>query len=469
MDDRYARRKQELLAESEISPEVFAGLLERLGPFAQPFVACLGRSEQVEHAHTYLGGLLSDIERKNCESIAYFFDQERDPLQHFLGRSPWEHHPLLTELARQVANTLGEPDGVLVLDPSGFAKKGDDSVGVARQWLGRFGKVDNGQVGIFLAYVARREHALVDVRLYLPEEWARDYERRKKAGVPKGTVFKTRHELALDMLRHKRDLLPHAWVTGDDEMGRPSKFRADLRDMRERYLLAVPSNTSVRDLNGEAPQGNGRGAPPKRPFEQVQAWAQAVPVESWTTVEVRDGEKGPLTVQVVATRVEARDEKRCVGPEELLVVIRSAQEDGSWKTDYYLSNAAADTPREELARVAKAEHRIEECFQRGKSDAGLADYEVRTWQGWHHHQTLSMIATWFLVTESLRGKQLAPAVTVPQVRRGLALLLREAVGSYDAERIARCSTRLAKRIVLAYFYAWKQRGRLAPLRVNLRR
>jgi SRSO17 transposase len=469
MDGDYARRKEELLAECEVSPELFAGLLERLRPFAQPFIACLARAEQAGHAHTYLGGLLSDLERKNCEAIAHHFDQERAPLQHFLGASPWDHRPLLTELARQVGTELGEPDAVLVLDPSGFAKQGDDSVGVARQWLGRRGSVDNGQVGIYLAYVARREHALVDVRLYLPEDWARDYHRRRRAGVPKGTAFQTRHELALDLLRGNRALLPHSWVAGDDEMGRSAKFRADLRQLGERYLLAVPSNTTLRDLDGEAPEGTGRGAPPKRPFEQVHAWAEAMPQAAWTTLEVRDGEKGPLTVQVVATRVQARDEGRCVGPEELLVVIRSAQEDGSWKTDYYLSNAAPDTPLAELARVAKAEHRIEECLQRAKSEAGLAHYEVRTWQGWHHHQTLSLIATWFLVQESLRGKQSAPAVTVPQIRAGLALLLREACGSYDPRRIARLCTRRLRRRALARFYAWKRRGRLAPLRAQQRR
>jgi SRSO17 transposase len=468
MDARFARRKEELLAECEVSPEVFAGLLERLRPFAEPFVARLTRSEQSEHARTYLGGLLSGIDCKNCESIAYLFDQERGPLQHFLGRSCWDHSALLTELTSQVGTELAEPDAVLVIDPSGFAKKGDDSVGVARQWLGRFGKVDNGQVGIYLGYVARKEHALVDVRLFLPEEWARDYDRREKCAIPKGTVFKTRHELALDMLRDKRELLPHAWVAGDDEMGRSSAFRADLRDMHEQYLLAVPCNTTIRDLDGDRPIGQ-RGVELVRPFEQVQVWTAALPEGAWTTLEVRDGEKGPLTVQVATTRVLARDEAGRIGPEELLVVIRSLELNGSWKTDYYLSNAPADTPRAELARVAKAEHRIEECLQRGKSEAGMADYEVRTWQGWHHHQTLSMIACWFLVRESLRGKQVAPAVTVPQIRRGLALLLDAACGVYTPERIARLSTRLMQRSALARFYAWKKRGRLAPLRIHQRR
>jgi len=144
MDERYTKRKVEILAECDVPVEVFEGLLERLRRFAAPFVARLSRSEQVGHAHTYLGGLLSGLERKNCESIAYLFDQERDPLQHFLGRSTWDHRPLLTELGNQVVDALGSPDAVLVIDPSGFAKKGDDSVGVSRQWLGRLGKVDGG-------------------------------------------------------------------------------------------------------------------------------------------------------------------------------------------------------------------------------------------------------------------------------------------------------------------------------------
>jgi len=469
MERRFEVRREELLAECRVDPQIFEGMLERLRPFAQPFVDRLARSEQAEHARTYLGGLLSNLERKNCESIAYFFDQEREPLQRFLGGSPWAHPPLLTELTLQVAEALGEPDAVLVFDPSGFAKKGDDSVGVARQWLGRLGKKDNGQVGIYLAYVSRRDHALVDTRLYLPEAWARDYDRRQLCGIPREVVFQTRHQLALEMLRDKGPLLPHAWIAGDDEMGRCSRFRAELRELGERYLLAVPCNTTIRDLNGEAPPGCGRGTPPRRPFEQVQAWAEALPGTAWTTLEVRDGEKGPLTVQIVSTRVLARDEDRCVGPEELLVVIRREQGDGSYETDYYLSSAAADTPLAELARVAKAEHRVEECFQRGKSQAGLADYEVRTWRGWYHHQTLSMIATWFLVQESLRGKVTAPALTVPQVRAGLALLLAAACGAFTPERVARGCERRLRRSTLARFYAWKGRGRLAPLRVHQRR
>jgi SRSO17 transposase len=402
---RYRVRKQQLLDECEVGPEVFEGGLERLAAFAQPFAERLARREQQDHARTYLAGLVSDLSRKNAESIAYRHDQRRHGLQHFVGASTWDHRPLIRELASQVGRELGTPDGVIVFDPSGFAKKGDASVGVQRQWLGRLGKVDNGQVGVFMAYASYHEHALVDVRLYLPKGWAKDRARRKRCGIPKAVRYRARHELALEMLQETGPLLPHAWVTGDDEMGRSSRFRAELRRRQERYLLAVPSNTTVRDLEGEAPAWGGRGRPPKRTFEQVRAWAGSLPPEAWRRVEVGDGERGPKVVDLVLTRVVARTDRGRIGPEELLVVIRGRDEAGVATHDYYLSNAPPETLPGVLARVARAGHRVEECLQRGKSEAGQAEYQVRTYSGWYHHQALSLIAAWFLIEEARRGKK----------------------------------------------------------------
>ena len=163
---------------------------------------------------------------------------------------------------------------MIVFDPSAFAKKGTKSVGVARQWCGRLGKVENCQVGVYMAYVSRIEHALVNVRLFLPEEWAKDRARRSEAGVPREVRFQTRHELALEMLAESGSVLPHAWVAGDDEMGRPEWFRRDLRDRGERYLLAVPSNTLIRDQEVAPPEYSGRGRHPKNPFMRVDVWAE---------------------------------------------------------------------------------------------------------------------------------------------------------------------------------------------------
>jgi len=260
-------------------------------------------------------------------------------------------------------------------------------------------------VGVFLAYASGREHALVDVRLYLPKGWAKDRARRKRCGIPKAVRYRTRHELALEMLRETGPLLPHGWVAGDDEMGRSSRFRAELRRREERYLLAVPSNTTIRDLDGQTPEWSGRGRPPKRAFEQVRAWAGSLPPKAWRRIEVDDGERGPKVVDLVAARVVARTDRGRIGPEELLVVIRRRDEAGTTTHDYYLSNAPPETRPGVLARVARAGHRVEECLQRGKSEAGLAEYQVRTWSGWHHHQALSLIAAWFLVREARRGEK----------------------------------------------------------------
>jgi len=407
MERRFKVRKRELLAECRADPKVFENMMERLREFAQPFVECLWRREQKEHAHTYLAGLLSDLERKNVESIAYRHDLECLPLQRFVGVSPWDHQPLLSELARQVGSKIGEVDGVIVFDPSGFKKQGKNSVGVARQWLGRLGKVDNGQVAIYMGYASRREHALVNERLFLPRKWAKDKKRRRKCGVPREIRFKTRHEFALEMLAEQEGFLPHTWIAGDAEMGRSTAFRRALRARDEQYLLAIPSNSGVRDLEEVPPPYKGRGARPKQPFRNVSRWREALPETAWTRVDVRDGEKGRLVVEIVKTRVQARTERsRGKVTEELLVVTRTVDENGEPKHGYYLSSASPETPWEELARVVKAEHRIEECIERGKSEAGLADHEVRTWSGWHHHQTLSLIATWFLIQEARRGKKI---------------------------------------------------------------
>jgi SRSO17 transposase len=404
MEPRFQQRKDQLLADCQVPPAAFRGAVRRLETFALPFVASLPSPESQQHARTYLSGLLSDVGHKNAEAIAYRYDLDRQTLQHFVGSSPWDHAPLIDELNRQVASQLGRPDAVLVFDPSAFPKKGDASVGVQRQWCGRLGKVDNCQVGLYLGYVTDTEHVLVDFRLYLPREWVQDRRRRKRCGVPQAVGSRTRHELALEMLDRRGGMLPHGWVSGDDEMGRPAWFRQELARRQERYVLAVPSNTSIRDLEAEPPWYGGHGRRPKVPFRGVRAWCEARPASQWTHLTVGDGEKGPLEVEIVTRRVESKVERRVVGFEETLVVVR-CEEGGRRKYDYHLSNAARTTPLEELARVAKAEHRIEECLKRGKSEAGLGDYQVRNWVGWHHHMTLSLLAVWFLVGEADRGKK----------------------------------------------------------------
>jgi len=406
MEPRFELRMEAMLEECEVSPRVFEGVTVRLSEFVEPFAALLGQPVQRERAAEYLSGLVSDLERKNVESIAYRLDQDRRYLQHFIGIAPWDHKPLFMELGRQVGQELGEEDGVIVFDPSAFPKQGQQSVGVARQWCGRLGKVENCQVAVYMAYVSRKDQALVNTRLYLPEDWAKDRKRRDVAGVPKEVKFQTRHEQALEMLEEQGHLLPHAWIAGDDEMGRNTFFRRDLNGLGEQYLLAVPSNTLIRDLDAAPPERSGRGRDPKQPFQRVDVWRDALPEDVWTRIRVRDGEKGPLEVEVAACRVQAKIDARVMRYEEMLVVIRSLENDGVTKYDFYLSNAPAQTPEKEFARVALSAHRVEEAIKRSKSKAGLSHYEVRNWRGWHHHQILALIATWFLVLETHRGKKM---------------------------------------------------------------
>jgi SRSO17 transposase len=338
-------------------------------------------------------------------------------LQAFVGWDAWDDEPLRAELRSQVTRHLGQGDGVLVFDPSGFAKSGRESVGVARQWCGRLGKVDTCQVAIYLGYVSSKGHTLVDQRLFLPKEWTKATARLDKAGVPKAyRAYRTRPQLALELLTTNGAWLPHSWIAGDDEMGRPYWFRRQLAALGERYLLAVPSNTAMRALETEPPASSGRGGRPgQRPWHSVATWSQSLDEASWQRSDVRDGSKGPLVVEAVKRRGVSRTHRRQQGDEETLVVIRYRDRDQQEvvKVDYYLSNAVPETPLWECARVAKAEHRIEECLQRSKSEAGLADYEVRHWRGWQQHQTLSLLATWFLVRETARGKKMDPCDHLP--------------------------------------------------------
>jgi SRSO17 transposase len=275
---------------------------------------------------------------------------------------------------------------------------------------------------------------LVDTRLYLPKEWTKEKARLDKAGVPNASRgYRTRHQLALERLAENGTCLPHRWIAGDDAMGRPYWFRRRLAAWGERYVLAVPSNTAMRDLEGEIPAYRGRGRRPKRPWQSVEAWSQSLGAEAWQRIDVRDGSKGPLVVEAVKRRVVSRTHRRQQGAEEMLGVIRSRDRDQQEvvKVDSYLSNAVPETPLWEFARVAKAAHRIEACLQRSKSEAGLADDEVRNWTGWQHHQTLSFLATWFLERETQRGKKMDPCDHLPADSPGYCDDLARGVSVWD--------------------------------------
>jgi SRSO17 transposase len=401
---------QALLADATLTPAAVCHCQEHLTQFLQRYLPRFYRKEQGALATVVLQGRLSGLERKTSEPIANQAGRPRKPVQHFVGAGLWDDEAVMAELRRHVAEEIGDPNAVLVFDSSGFPKKGTQSCGVARQWCGRLGKIDNCQVGVFATYAAPGGHAPLDRCLYLTKDSAADRKQRRKTHVPKEVVYREKWRIALDLLDRSGPDVPHAWITGDDEFGRATEFRAELRLRHERYVLDVPSNTLVREV-AERPGG---GRPP---FEPVAAWAARQPVSRWKTITIRAGEQGPLKVRALKRRVQTKDDEGRVGPAETLVVIRSLGADA--RTWYTLSNASRDERLPVLVAVHSERHRVEEVLQEGKGEVGLDHYEVRSWVGWHHHMTLSLLALWFLTLERRRLGKKIPGIDGGAVAAGV--------------------------------------------------
>ena len=401
-------RAKTLLDEATLSADDVASCEGRLTAFLERYLPLFYRKEQRVNAGVVVRGLLSGIERKTCEPVAYREGRERKPIQFFVGRGLWDDEKVMGELRRHVTEDLAESDGVIVFDPTSFPKKGEHSVGVKRQWCGRLGKTDNCQVGVFMAYATSKGHGPLDRRLFLPKDWAEDPARRKECHVPEEIEHRTKWQMALDMLdAHGMDI-PHGWIAGDDEFGRPAAFRKGLRERGERYCLDVPCDTLVRDLEVRRPRRRSRKTRRREvPFRRVDAWVARIRPSHWKRFKVRDGEKGPIEVEAVETRVRTKCQQRSGPPkgraqrgEERLVVIRSVEEHP--RVWYTLSNAPDEVPLAVLVRVHAERHRIERVFEEAKGETGLAHYEVRSWVGWHHHMTLSLLALWFVTAEAAR-------------------------------------------------------------------
>lgn len=391
---------QALLAEAILDEALLARLANALDPFLERYAPLLQRAEQRAHLRTILSGKLSSLSRKTPEPIAHAAGVRREVLQDFVGSSPWDDDLILGQMHLHLIEAWGDPDGVFTLDGSGFPKKGNHSCGVQRQWCGRLGKVDNCQIGVFLGYACKSGHTLLDRRLYLPENWADDTALRTRTHVPESVRFQEAWRIALVLLERCREV-PHSWVSADDEFGRVKEFRAALRESSERYLVDVPENTLVRDLQEVPPvQLRRRGSQPKAPMESAASWAARQPAERWARVQVRNGEKEPIQVEAITVRVHTMYEGSRLGPEERLLVRRSQE----GKLSYHLSNAGQEVGLAELVRVKGEHHRVEQCFAEAKGEVGLGHYEVRSWVGWHHHMTLSMLALWFLALTRWRER-----------------------------------------------------------------
>jgi len=350
------------------------------------------RVEVKRRATAFVKTLLSDVERKNgWQTAERLGETGPSAVQHLLGRSRWDSDALRDELVGYVRETLGDTDGVLVVDETGFLKKGRHSVGVARQYSGAAGRIENCQVGVFLGYASPKGHALVDRELYLPKGWADDATRRRAAGVPKGVAFATKIALARRMIERAVDAgLPAKWATADAVYGSDYHFRATLEALGLGYVVAVRSDFSVRVG-----------------FRQIRAkqvLAQ-IPEGAWQRLSCGAGSKGPRVYDWALMRMNAPEPERA---KRWLLVRRSVAEPDS--VAYFACSGPPKTTFEDLVAVAGKRWAIEECFETAKGDCGLDEYEVRSWTGWHRHVTLAL---WALAVVSAVRSQAAR----PRVRR----------------------------------------------------
>jgi SRSO17 transposase len=376
--------------------------------FHAQFARFFGRTEARRRSEQYLRGLLvQQTDRRNAENLAEAVDGATPrSLQRLLTEAPWEAAPVLDALQGYLAPRLTATEGVFVLDETGFPKKGTKSVGVARQYCGTLGKVGNCQLGVFLAYVSERGHALFDARLYLPREWTDDRERCRAAGVPDEVAYQSKAELGLAMLRQSRTVgqLTGRWVTADEDYGKVPTLRDALDADGWWYILEVPFATPVFVEAAEAavPAWSGRGRKPTRPRlvegappdQSMQEWGADVAPERWEVLTVAEGAQGPRSYRFVAQR--GWESREGVPGRECWLVARRNLEGGELKV--YLSNAPADTPLPTLGQVGARRWPIETEFQTEKGETGLDEYEVRGWNGWQHHITLALLAGAFLLS-----------------------------------------------------------------------
>jgi len=401
----------------DLTPEEIEGLADELVDYHSEFAHLYYRTEQAHWAHKYLQGLMLPIERKAIQPMAMALEGGNiQAMQQFIGQGRWQDQKLIHKHWQLVDESLGEEDGVYIVDESGFPKKGQHSVGVARQWCGALGKVDNCQVGVFGAYVSRQGYTLVDERLYLPQEWFdQDHQARwQKCGIPEETTFQTKPQLALEMLRAalRQGSLPFRWVTCDEVYGGNADFLDGVADLDRWYMAEVAHDTRVWTTRPrtEVPAWSGRGRRPSKAqlvrgecqSQRVDEIAAQLKPESWQAYVIKEGSKGPIVCEFAFLRgVAVRD--GLPGPEVWIVFRRGLGEDAELKV--YLSNAPPDTPLRELVRMAGMRWPVETAIKEGKGALGMDHYEVRSWLGWHHHMTECMLAHHFLVRTQQRLKK----------------------------------------------------------------
>ena len=391
------------------------------------------RHDVSDKARQYASGLMQAGSRKNMDRMAEVVpDSKSRNLQQFLTHSKWKHREVIDHVAHDADKFLGDSrQACLLIDESGFGKQGRRSVGVARQWLGRLGKVDNGQVAVFGALANDRYAAPIDVRLYLPEQWTDDPKRCERAGVPEGErLFRTKTELALEIVRHaRRNNLRFGWVGADAGYGKGPGFCLALDEMDETFVVDLHSDFHVylEDPKPYVPKKtNKRG----RPFQKYRTDKKSVkvgtavsslPAGIWKTATLRDTTRGGLKVRICSLPVYVWDGESGRVKCWTLIVSKSLGDNPDTKIS--LTNASKQTTLRRLGWMQRQRYWVERVFEDGKSECGMADYQVRKWSAWHHHMALVMMAMLFMLSERIRHKETYPLLSCSDIEELLARFL----------------------------------------------
>jgi SRSO17 transposase len=420
----------------DLVPSDVEGFMEELWEFQSAFHDCFARSESRAHFFDYMVGQCSKLERKSIEPMALHVEGGTiRGLQRFISDVHWDEAQMRWNYHQLVANALGDPEGILMFDETGFVKKGKDSVGVARQYCGTLGKVENGQVGVFAGYASRQGYALVDKRLFLPEMWWTDAytARRARCNVPEELTFQSKPQLAAAMLQAMahEGLLPFKYVVADCLYGNSPEF-LDAVDacVGVTALVAISSETRCwlqrpqtadrcYTYKGEA-RSKRVVVGPEHPPRTVAALAANLPASCWYQRTVSEGTKGPIVYAFARQRVTL-----CKAglPDRTAWLVIKRTLGANPVYSYYMSNAPASTPLRTFVWLSGVRWAIEQCFEEGKTELGMAHYEVRKYPGWHHHMLMTMLAHFFLWHLKLQLGKKAPALTVSQLRTLLEVVL----------------------------------------------